>query len=477
MRKRIRKILLIVILSPVILLFALWLGLWGLLVATENHWLGAPPFHEATDVRLRKPHRITLIDDGSASLSERLRMIESAQKSLDLEFFIWELDTSSRIVTQALADRARSGVKVRLLVDMALPVFRLRPALARELTAAGIDVRYYNASSLVRFFRVHHRTHRKLLIADGTAAMLGGRNVADDYFDLSPRYNFLDSDVIVEGPIVATIRESFDLYWSSPWALSPESVTGESSTTEMQTAANFLQQGESERQALALLRRSAPPVMPRTICPDVQFVTDYPGSGVNHRKVFPEIINVLREARREVLVESPYFVLRPDGLAAIKAVTQRGIFMQILTNSLRSTDAWYTVGALAPILDDLRMPHFRLLAWRGDPLAGYGQWPPRSKRWGVHAKRAVIDDDKVLIGTYNIDPRSANFNSELMLICRGDRGLANVTRASIERRMRQADVIVAEDAELGSLTAGADAKSYLLMWLSLPLTQAFAFLL
>jgi putative cardiolipin synthase len=150
-----------------------------------------------------------------------------AKESIELEFFIYEIDTASRLVTQALARKAREGVKVRLLVDFSLPVFKLAPHYAAVLQAAGVEVRYYNTAGLARFFAANHRTHRKLLVVDRQRAVIGGRNIADDYFDLSERYNFLDSDLLIQGPVVASISDSFDLYWQSDWVNSPDRVAAD----------------------------------------------------------------------------------------------------------------------------------------------------------------------------------------------------------------------------------------------------------
>ena len=113
------------------------------------------------------------------------KLIESAQKSIELEFFIYEIDTASRLITQALARKAQEGVRVRLLVDFALPVFKLAPRYIQTLEKAGVEVRYYNTAGFERFFAAQHRTHRKLLVVDRQHAIIGGRNIADEYFDLS----------------------------------------------------------------------------------------------------------------------------------------------------------------------------------------------------------------------------------------------------------------------------------------------------
>src|SRR4029079_499833 len=125
------------------------------------------------------------------------------------------VDDASRLLTQALIKRAREGVQVRILVDFSAPVFKLKPAYARLLGEAGVKVRYYNTSAIYRIISIQHRSHRKLLIIDEATVMTGGRNVANDYFDLSDHYNFLDSDLEVSGPIVKTVLQSFDVYWKS----------------------------------------------------------------------------------------------------------------------------------------------------------------------------------------------------------------------------------------------------------------------
>ena len=130
------------------------------------------------------------------------------------------------------------------------------------------------------------------------------------------------------------------------------------------------------------------------------------------------------------MVESPYLVLRGDGLTLMSSLLQRGVQVQFLTNTLYSTDAFYAVGALAGSLGDLQQANLQVWGYDGRPLA-QDQRPPASTRWGVHAKRALFDDRTVVIGTYNIDPRSANLNSELIIICRDNPTLAQAHRVRV----------------------------------------------
>ena len=189
----------------VYLLFAI--GLTALeWIVREN-----PKVEDSLQAHSTVPHTLTHFDQGAASFHRRLELIQSAKKSIELEFFIYDVDDASRLLTQALMKKAREGVQVRILVDFSAPVFKLKPAYAHVLGEAGVKVRYYNTSALYRLVSIQHRSHRKLLIIDGDTVLTGGRNIANDYFDLSDHYNFLDSDLEVTGPIVKTVLESFDV--------------------------------------------------------------------------------------------------------------------------------------------------------------------------------------------------------------------------------------------------------------------------
>src|SRR6476620_8879727 len=185
-------------------------------VARDNPGTG-----ESLRAHSSAPHTIAHFDQGAASFHRRLELIASARKSIALEFFIYDVDDASRLLTQALIKRAREGVQVRILVDFSAPVFKLKPAYARLLGEAGVKVRYYNTTAIYRLVSIQHRSHRKLLIIDEATVLTGGRNIANDYFDLSDHYNFLDSDLEVTGPIVKSVLQSFDLYWNSPLAAEP----------------------------------------------------------------------------------------------------------------------------------------------------------------------------------------------------------------------------------------------------------------
>lgn len=439
------------------------------------------PIASTDPVRSRsfEKHQISFIDDGFLSLAKRVRMIESAKETIELEFFIYQIDHSSKIITAKLIEAANRGVKVRLLVDFAAPVFRLRPAYAALLGKENIKVRYYNTVGTHLIVSVQHRNHRKLLIVDGHKVITGGRNIGDEYFDLADEYNFLDSDVYVEGPIVKDIQSSFNVYWNSEYSIDPDT---EGEVVAEQAVVDFFNFSSMDKALLNKLKalRAADELEKRAReCSDLTFVTDYPGVSVSNRLVFKEIASFLQEAREELLGESPYFVLRRDGLDLLQSLSDRGIKQRVLTNSLYSTDAYYTVSAMISALPKLKSMDFDLRLYDGSaPEKLYYSNGTMSKRWGLHAKRAVVDRKHILIGTYNVDPRSANFNSELILICRNSPDLASIMVESLESRADNSWVVFdGETHHHLRLLKRSSSFQIALFILALPLSRMFDFLL
>lgn len=431
----------------------------------------------------KEAHQFTLIDSGMQSFFSRLRLIESAKRSLELEFFIYNVDESSRIFTQALIAKAKAGVKIRLLVDVSGPVFQLKPVYARYLRRFGIEVRYYNTSAFYRLVTIQHRSHRKLLIADGEAMITGGRNIGNEYFDLSPKYNFLDTDVEVRGPIVQPVLKSFDLYWKSELSREVEDAEKPLDEDELKLARKFLDPAAGDAEMIAKVteeggRRAAS--SPVHICRDLTFVTDFPNQGENNRRVYKAIVSEIAKAKTDIDAESPYFVIRKDGYEVMRKLRQRGLNLRFLTNSLHSTDAFYTVASLFFNLRWLADTGMEIYAYDGS-LPGDGQASAaynKENRWGVHSKRAVIDGETSMIGTYNIDPRSANLNSELMVICRGQRELAaEMLKHMQARKEKSRPVALAGRARWVPLIEGASFGQKLLLAISLPIANLFDFLL
>lgn len=428
----------------------------------------------------KETHKIQLLDRGIDSFGERIKMVRNAKKSLELEFFIYNVDKASRIFTQELIKRAKEGVKIRVLVDFSGPVFQLRPVYAHYMKEHGIEVRYYNTSGLYRFVSMQHRSHRKLLIADGESVITGGRNIGDEYFDLSPEYNFMDTDVILKGPVVAQIQRSFDLYWNSELSRSPDE--SEFSDKDQAKVEEFFQVREDDTKLLAnllYLANQNSSSANEYDCGDVSFETDFPNQGESNRRVFQAIVKEMQSATSTVVAESPYFVIKKGGYEVMKELNKRGVALKFLTNGLVSTDAFYTVASLFYNANWLAETGMTLYTYKGTGIQGVSTNAlGAGDRWGIHSKRAVVDEKTVIVGTYNIDPRSANLNSELLIVCRNQPEFAKEVLKEIERRMQFASpAIQSGNANRSEIIKGSSLKQKLQFALFYPISNLFDFLL
>lgn len=426
-------------------------------------------------------HKIIPLYDGPSSLAKRIELIEQAQKTIELEFFIYDLDLASQIITKKLIQKAKQGISIRLLVDFSLPVFKLAPVYSHLLKENGVKVKYYNTSKMSDFIDVQHRSHRKLLIVDDEKFITGGRNISNDYFDLSDHYNFLDSDIMVKGPIAIKVRESFDLYWNSKLSIDSE-LPDDIEASELKDAIKFTQISNEDKKLFQTISELQAKILENEkffTCSDISFVTDFPGASLKNRIVYSEIAKIVDSARRRVLIETPYFVLKNEGLKLLDDVTNKNVKVDVLTNGLYATDAYYTVSALYPDLAKMSRAQINLYAYDGTPLKNIYNLPiDYAKRWGIHSKRAIVDDKTLIIGTYNVDPRSANLNSELIVVCRDSKELVNYTEESIKSRMKNSKTILAANkVNSAALLEKASFIQKLKFYFVLPVASLFDFLL
>ena len=432
----------------------------------------------------KQEHKVVLLNSGLAAFWARLDLIRNAKKTIELEYFIYDLDQASRILTQEILKKSKEGVKVRIIVDFSMPIFKLNPFVAAFLTKSGVEVKYYNTSSAFSLFDVQHRSHRKLLIVDGEKVITGGRNVADDYFEISEKYNFFDSDLAIEGELVKAMQKSFDVYWNSELAIPSSDLKTKFSDEELKTSLVYLENNKDDLALLNGIETKGQELYKKSFvgtCSDMSFISDHPGSSVAQRQVYKSLLLEAQSAQKSITIESPYFVLRTDGLEAIKTITDRGVAFKVLTNSLNSTDAYYTVSALFANIRNLSFSEIELWAYQGQSREPAELLADRkvSERWGLHAKRGVIDDSTSIIGTYNIDPRSANLNSELIVVCRHNATLAKAILDDMDLRMKKSAPVLQKNCLecTKNLVEGADWFSTLKFVLFIPIASRLDFLL
>ena len=377
-----------------------------------------------------------LLHDGADALAARIRLIDMAEHSLDIQYYIYNTDITGGLITERLMAAADRGVRVRLLIDdvganvddVGIATVGLHP---------NIDVRLYNPVSLrsnwmkllgkvIEFGRINYRMHNKLMVADSTALITGGRNIGDEYFSLTD-IDFQDVDVIAIGPIAESAADSFDNYWNSGIAIPITMMTGERTAEEL--AGMRAKLGSATRLAARNPYIKAVGVS--------RFLSDLGGNALSWHwgqaswfyddpsKSDPRsdgkevaflgrsLIEPIRQTEEELLLTSAYFVPRTGGERLLLGLVERGVDVSILTNSLATTDVLAVHSGYVKSRRPLLEGGVRL--WELRPIAG--QQERASPFLGeslasLHAKTFVFDRQATFIGSVNLDPRSIKINTE-----------------------------------------------------------------
>lgn len=379
-------------------------------------------------------------DRGRDSLLSRLALAASAERTLDLQYYIVDRGVTTDLLLHSLIKAAERGVRVRILMD---DVHGPNRTFAFEATAAhpGIEVRLFNpfliggtqsVGRLMEFAangeRLNRRMHNKLWIADNTAGLIGGRNLADEYFDANPSANFADLDLLTVGPVVRELSQGFDEYWNSVSAVPFKALAGAASSPEESAqalavlrarliAAEDTEYGKAvatedlQRQpidsSLPLIWGAAYAAHDDPDKPETAITT-----GMQH--VLPQIRTVPAATRFELLIMSPYFIPSAEGRKHLGDMTRRGVRVAVVTNSLASTDALAAHAGYARHRADLLRAGVDLFELRPEP----GVQHPAQHRWRgawtatLHAKLVIVDRARVLLGSMNLDPRSRLHNTE-----------------------------------------------------------------
>jgi phosphatidylserine/phosphatidylglycerophosphate/cardiolipin synthase-like enzyme len=395
-------------------------------------------------------------DDAFAALTA---LADRAQKTLDLQYYLIHSDESSRALMQRVRAAADRGVRVRLLIDD-LNTAGQDDALLRLTQHPRIEVRLYNPfpsgrmatlsrvmASLTDAGRINHRMHNKMFVADNALAATGGRNLGDAYFVQSAQSNFLDIDVLVAGPAVKALSAVFDGFWNDPLAYPiglVVDVPAASAAATVSTSASQADTPDHPASALAgEAAASAPAIVasaarsplgselarnqlklvwaPSRVLADKPTKASAPATeevpAPPHEVISDDVEGLLRGARSEVVLISPYFVPGARGMALIDDLKRRGVRLRVLTNSLATTDAPAVHIGYAryrePMLKagvDLRELRVHLDLPRSK-VGSFG-----SSQASLHAKVLVIDQRDVLIGSMNMDPRSARLNTEMGVV-------------------------------------------------------------
>lgn len=391
---------------------------------------------------------------GTDALGARLRFMEAAEKTIDAQYFLMKSDSAGFVFGAALLAAADRGVRVRLLLD---DIFTSISGEEMALLNGhpNIELRLFNPISrrgfmglnfLGDFARANRRMHNKSFIVDNQAAIVGGRNIADEYFDLRAEGEFLDFDMIAIGPIAAEVSEQFDSFWNHERALPAEAAIGKygeeavAELREQMEVEHITEAREVYREAVdSDLMRNFDAGTAKLYSAEAFVLTDSPDKlsseiSEEHMILVGEMVEICRAAASEIIVISPYFVPGNDGVAFWKEQADRGVRVVVITNSLASNNHTAVHSGYARYREDIIRAGIELREARADAVDQPEQGEVGSKSLTLHTKAMIFDRERLFVGSLNLDPRSIEINSEMGMIVDSkemvggiaDRVLANV---------------------------------------------------
>lgn len=406
---------------------------------------------------------VYVLEDGEGAMIARAWLSEYAEHTIDVQYFIFSADNVGLIGADYLVRAADRGVRVRVLVDDLLV-----EADAAELLAIdrhpNIEIRIYNPSinigkslprklfNVVTDFRgVNQRMHNKTFIVDGRVAITGGRNIADEYFDYDHDYNFRDRDVLLLGGVVANIHDVFEQFWSDSRSVPVRELVRTPAADSANAArlawlhqyacnpANYWPQVRAQLAGIPAAFADIQASGALQWVDSVAFVSDVPGKNDGTQGLggggvtLDTLLNLVRRARTSIAIQSPYLVTTELGRSVLRDAVNRGVEVRILTNSLAATDNLEAFSGYQRDRQALLRTGVRLFEFRPDAAERAtimtGALAPtlhHAPIFGLHAKSMVIDGHITVIGTFNLDPRSANLNTECVTVIYSDRIAAGV---------------------------------------------------
>ena len=387
--------------------------------------------------------------DPLEALAARIYLINKAEKSLDLQYYIWDNDKIGALALHAIIRAADRGVKVRLLVDdnNAKKMEGIYLALDQHV---NIDIKLYNPyrfrhyramDMILDLKRINRRMHNKSFIADNQISLIGGRNMSNQYYNVSDNYQFSDVDVMLVGSASDEIIHSFDEYWNDDYAYSVKQlVNPQHYTLRYESLKQQLEQHDQEatvQNYLDLVTRSK--AIEQWMTHSINFdwvsaevVKDAP-SKVKDRASKEEHLNFqllthLEKPSSSVDIISAYFVPEQSGAEKLKNLANDGIQVRVLTNSFKANDVPVVHAFYAKYREDLLANNVQLYEFLARPemenLNTHTQEISKKakvsmkglSRSSLHAKLMALDEKQVFIGSFNFDPRSAYLNTEIGVI-------------------------------------------------------------
>jgi putative cardiolipin synthase len=374
------------------------------------------------------------------AFAARVLLAAAAEKSLDIQYYIWNADHTGVLLYEAAWRAADRGVRVRILLDDANTA-GLDPVLAALDAHPNIEVRLYNplamrnarlVSLVSDFARVNRRMHNKSFTADNQASIVGGRNVGDEYFAAGEGVAFADLDVLAVGPVVSEVSAEFDLYWNSPSAYDAASLVGPAPADAAHSLVARFQQVRADPASLRYIEvlRNTQLVQEllegrlRFEWAHAKVVSDDPAKTLDTQGradllLLSRLLPAIGTPTSSFDLVSPYFVPGEGGTAVLAELASRGVSVRVLTNALATTDvapvhAGYASRRCALLRAGVRLYELKAsAAVEGTaPKPHFGS----SSSVELHAKTFAVDRARIFVGSFNFDQRSAYLNTEMGIV-------------------------------------------------------------
>lgn len=411
---------------------------------------------------------VYVLEQGIEAMLSRAWLTEHAEKTIDVQYFIFSTDNVGLIATDYLVKAAERGIKVRVLVDDIM-VEANGEDLLTLAKHENLSIKIYNPmlnigknvfdkviNLTTNFHQINQRMHNKTFTVDGKVSITGGRNVADEYFGYDHEYNFRDRDVLLVGGVANDIQTSFEQFWLSDLSVDVKELikdSEQSSKAPNFTAlheyacnpANFVPSVRDKIKNIPLAIDEIQQNQELQWLTDVEYVSDIPGkndqteflagSGISTER----LVSLLQTAKKSVVIQTPYLITTRHTRSHFKTLVDNGIEVKILTNSLASNDnleafSGYQRDRKALLKTGVQIYEFKPDAQirrkiMSEVMQEQLEQPPI---FGLHAKTMVIDDDIAVIGTFNLDPRSTHLNTENFVVIPSTKMAGEVKKGMLE---------------------------------------------
>lgn len=420
--------------------------------------------------RMSSQTGVYVLEKGEEALIGRAWLTQHATQSIDVQYFIWSTDNIGILAAEQLLGAAERGVSVRVLVDDLLIDARDHTLLLLS-AHPNVQIRIYNPNitvgvsfwqrlknAVTGFRAINQRMHDKTAIFDGIAGITGGRNMADEYFDYDHEYNFRDRDVLLLGRSVGDMSENFEEFWSSGFAVPVEkilvsearAISAADAQQRFRDLHDYALDPENfepqVRAAIAMAAKHFPSLLEAMSWEDVLFLSDVPGKNAGDfglgggGESTDYLIDAVKGAKESILIQSPYLIMPQGGIELFALLEAQGVRIRISTNSLASTDNIQAFSGYQGQRKELLAAGVELYEFMPEPhirtqlIERYPRIAENDPVFALHAKSMVVDSETVFVGTFNLDPRSANLNTEVGMLVKSQE-LARQVSASIERDM------------------------------------------